>query len=143
MSEARRRHRLAAIAFTAVVASFTLPLVHATSTLTGVITTPGGLNDPFCLSCHGNARGHIVPPDRSCLSCHATDFDRHEQSSRTEAHLERVGAGQLALVGTYGAFCLSLLLFLLQPLSAPRAALLVGSMLALAGVAGVVLGVVP
>ena len=142
MTTGRRRYQLLAVAFTVCVALFAVPMMHATSTISGAVTTPGGLNDAFCLSCHGNTRGHIVPPDRSCLSCHATDFDRHEQSADTEVHLDRVSGGQLALLGTYLAFCLSLLLFLLKPLSAPRVVLLVTSLLGLAGVAAVVLGVV-
>jgi len=142
VSAERWRHRLAAIGFTLLVACFALPMVHAYSTLSGVITTSGGLDDPFCLSCHGATSGHIVPPDRACLSCHATDFDRHQQTAVAEVHLDRAGPGLVVLLGTYGLFCLSLLLFLLRPLSVPRIALLVTSLLGLAGVAAAVFGVV-
>ena len=138
MSDGPRRrlghYEVAAVVFTAVIACFALPVVHAYSTLNGVITSPGGLDDPFCLSCHGANRGHVAPPDRSCLSCHATDFDRHLQTSETQVHLDRGGPGLLILIGTYALFCIAILLFLLNPLSVLRTVLLLSSLLGLAGV---------
>lgn len=143
MSRPAWRSRLGAVAFTVVVASAALPLLHAYSSMSGVVTSPGGLDDTFCLSCHGSNRGHVGPPDRSCMSCHATDFDRHEQTSETELHLDRAGPGLALLAGSYAFFCLALLLFLLNPLSMPRAAMLAASLMGLAGVVAAVFEVAP
>lgn len=128
-----RTLRLVSAGLVVLLGMAAYPLLHFSLVSTDAITEPSPMDDFSCLSCHGGTRGHIQPPDRSCVSCHLQDFRRDLVTSHSGLHPERVGRGTAILAATYALFLITLVAFLWNPLSPLRILLAVlGALLLLA-----------
>lgn len=138
--DSRLTARHVGIALAMLIAAGVYPLAHAYLSITGVLTSPSGLDDFACLSCHAANSGHIVPPDRSCISCHPLDLERHLEAEAPLAYLGRIDAAFYALIASYSLFAVSFLLFVLKPVSLPRMAALLIFGLIMGGVMAAAFG---